>query len=102
MKEVYRSESDIVVYYNYKTSLFQLFCNGKKYEFESDSEAIKFADSHQQITKISLNVKFRDIFIFILFIYILTIYLLFIICCLFLLLYQPYTINSNRLQSIHI
>lgn len=55
MKEVYRSESGLVVYYNYKTSLFQLFYNGKRYEFESDSEAIKFADSHQQITKISLN-----------------------------------------------
>ena len=55
MKEVYRSESGLVVYYNYKTSLYQLFYNGKKYEFETDSEAIEFADSHQQITKISLN-----------------------------------------------
>lgn len=47
MKEVYRSESGLVVYYNYKTSLFQLYYNCKKYEFESDSEAIKFADTHQ-------------------------------------------------------
>ena len=46
MKEVYRSESGLVVYYNYKTSLYQLFYNGKRYEFETDSEAIEFADSH--------------------------------------------------------
>lgn len=69
MKEVYRSESDIVVYYNYKTSLFQLFYGGKKYEFESDSEAIKFADSHQRVAKISLNLIVWGYFLYLFYLF---------------------------------